>query len=361
MVPDRYEDAGVRPQSEALSAVARHLGPTLSFSDRGQVLTSFGHYAAVVRIADDAALAICTDGVGTKTVVAAALDRYDTIGFDCMAMNVNDLVCVGARPLALVDYLGVHTLDDRRVDQVLEGLGQAAKEAGVSVPGGELAQLPDVIGSDGRGSGDERAFDLVGTAVGIVRPDEIILGRDVAPGDAVIGCASSGLHSNGFTLARKALSAAGYSLTDHVEELGCTLGEELLRPTEIYVRAVLGLWNEGIRTKGLAHITGDGLLNVCRLEAEVGYRLDSLFDPPAIFDLIAEAGNVPEAEMFEVFNMGTGFVIVVDARDETTALESLHAHGQRAQRIGEVTADTGRVEIVAHGLVGTAGDGFRSD
>ena len=358
MSDDRYEASGVKPQDDALSAVARHLAPTLAFSGEAEVLTSFGHYAAVLRVHDDLAIAMCTDGVGTKTVVASTLDRYDTIGFDCMAMNVNDLICIGARPIALVDYLGVHTLDEKRVDQILEGLGRAAKEAGVAVPGGELAQLPDVIGSNGRDPGDERAFDLVGTAIGVLKPEDVVTGRDIEPGDALIGCASSGLHSNGFSLVRKVIADAGYGLQDDVPALGCSLGEELLRPTEIYVRPILGLWNEGIKTKGLAHITGDGLLNLCRLRDDVGYRVDEPFEPQPIFTLIAEAGDIEPAEMYRVFNMGTGLVVVVDPGDADAAIESLGAHGQVARRIGAVDEDAGVVRLVNEGLAGTLENGF---
>ncbi|HEU4480801.1 MAG TPA: AIR synthase related protein, partial [Actinomycetota bacterium] len=200
-----YEQAGVRGQSDALSSVVRHLAPTLGTPDGIRTLTTFGQYASVLKITDDVAIAISTDGVGSKTIVASKLDRYDTIGFDCVAMNVNDVICVGARPFAMVDYLGVNTLDPRRSDEILRGLGAAAKEAGVAIPGGELAQLPEVIGSDGRAPGDETAFDLVGTCIGTVHPDKIVLGKDVKPGDAIVGIASSGVHSNGLTLARNVL------------------------------------------------------------------------------------------------------------------------------------------------------------
>ena len=355
----RYEQAGVGDQGAALSAVLRHLGPSLSFSN-AEVLTQFGHYAAVLRVRDDLAIAICTDGVGTKTVVASEIDRYDTIGFDCMAMNVNDLICVGARPLALVDYLGVHTLDENRIDQILQGLGAAAKEAGVAVPGGELAQLPDVIGSDGRSEGDPRAFDLVGTAIGTLHPNDLVLGERVAAGQAVIGIRSSGLHSNGFTLARRALAGAGISFDDHLPELGCTVGEELIRPTEIYVRAVLGLWNEGLRPTGISHITGDGLLNLCRLNQEVGYTLDDLFEPQPVFEVIAQAGEVPRAEMYEVFNMGTGLVLVTEPRDEAAVIDAIGARGHEARRIGYVTDEAGKVRVERVGLVGELGSGFRA-
>jgi phosphoribosylformylglycinamidine cyclo-ligase len=358
---DGYEEAGVGRQDEALSAVARHLSPTFTFPD-AEVLTTFGHYAAAVKVSDDLALAICTDGVGSKTIIAGMLDRYDTIGFDCVAMNVNDLVCIGARPLALVDYLGVNRLEARRTDEILRGLGDAAKEAGIAVPGGEVAQLPEVIGSDGTTSGDARAFDLVGACIGTLHPDELILGEAVEPGDAIIGIASSGLHSNGYTLARRVLlKDAGYRITDDIPRLGRSLGEELLAPTEIYARATTTLWDAEIETRGLVHITGDGLLNLCRLEAEVGYSVDELPDPPPIFSLIQEAGGIDDAEMYRVFNMGIGFVVITPEKQTGDALRYLGARGYRAQRIGRVMAGSG-VTIEPAGLAGDwrNGKGFFS-
>lgn len=349
-----YEGAGVRGQGDALSAVLRHLGPTLTYPQDAEVVTDFGGYASVLRITDEVAIAISTDGVGSKTIVAAAMDRYDTIGFDCMAMNVNDVVCVGARPVAMVDYLGVNTLDAARAEEILRGLGAAAKEAGVAIPGGELAQLPEVIGSDGKTPGDETAFDLVGTCIGVVHPEKVVTGAEVAPGDVLIGIASSGVHSNGLTLARKTLlEGAGYDLGDEIGRLGRALGDELLEPTEIYVRACTALWDAGISTHGLVHVTSDGFTNLCRLDAEVGYRIDSLQPVPEIFGLIQEAGSISDAEMFRVFNMGTGFVVVVPAGSENDALRVMGDAGYRAQRIGEVGDDAGVVEIPERGLRGT--------
>ncbi len=355
---DDYEDAGVRDQAQALSAVARHLGPTLSLPD-AKLLTGFGNYAAVMRLTDELAIALCTDGVGSKTIVASTMRRYDTIGYDCMAMNVNDLLCVGARPFALVDYLGVNTLDEARTEQILAGLGAAAKEAGVAIPGGEIAQLPEVVGSDGKGPGDEAAFDLVGTAVGTVHPEALVLGRDVVAGDVLIGLASSGIHSNGLTLARRVLEVAGYSYENYVDELGRTLGEELLEPTEIYVRAVTALWDADIPTPGLAHITGDGFLNLCRLEADVGYEIDDPQEPHAIFSLIQDAGNISDAEMHRVFNMGTGMVAVVHPSDTEKSIDVLGRAGTKAQRIGTVSAESGVVRLAEPALVGDLEEGFR--
>ncbi|CAN5698570.1 phosphoribosylformylglycinamidine cyclo-ligase [soil metagenome] len=336
---------GVRDQAGALAAVGRHLGPTLGLAG-ARTLTPFGHYASVVQVRDDLAIAICTDGVGTKTIVASMLDRYDTIGFDCVAMNVNDLLCVGARPVAMVDYLGVNSLDERRADAILEGLGRAAAVAGIAIPGGEIAQLPEIIGSDGRTPGDERAFDLVGTSIGTVHPERTILGGAIRPGDALIGLASSGIHSNGLTLARRVLLGSGaYRLEDEVGVLGRTLGEELLEPTLIYVKGITAMWDAGIETRGLAHITGDGLANLRRLKREVGYVIEELPQPPAIFGLIQETGGIGNEEMFNVFNMGTGFVAIVPDGEVDAAIERAGAAGYGARRIGTVVDDPGLLRI----------------
>ncbi|MDQ3783933.1 MAG: phosphoribosylformylglycinamidine cyclo-ligase [Actinomycetota bacterium] len=342
----RYEEAGVRGQGAALSSVLRHLGPTLALPDGAEVITGFGHYASVLKVADDVALAISTDGVGTKTLMASALDRYDTIGFDCVAMNVNDVLCVGASPIAMVDYLGVNKLKPRRAEALLKGLAAAASEAGIAIPGGEIAQLPEVIGPG------EDAFDLVGTCLGIVHPDRLVLGAAIEPGDAIIGIASSGIHSNGLTLARRVLLAnEDNGLEAHVETLGRPMGEELLEPTVIYAAAVRSL--QGLAVRGCAHITSDGLANLCRLEAPVGYTIESLPTPPPIFRLIQEAGGLEDAEMFRVFNMGVGFVVIVRPHEASDALDRLGRAGYRAARMGAVTDTAGQVIIEPAGLIGS--------
>lgn len=343
-----YEGTGVRGQQDALSSVARHLEPTFKLPRNAEVLTGFGAYASVMKISDRLAIAIATDGVGSKTVIASALGQYDTVGFDCVAMNVNDVLCVGATPIALVDYVAVNTLDAEMMDDMLRGLGDAASDAGIAIPGGEMAQLPDVVGSDGTGDGDPTAFDLVGTCVGTVDPEKLILGADIAAGDVILGLASSGLHSNGYSLVRRVLLKSGrYELGDPVDALGRSLGEELLEPTLIYVRAATALWDAGIATPGLVHITGDGLANMCRLETSFGFVIDSPPSVPPIFSLIQDEGGIDAAEMYKVFNMGVGFVIIVPASDEARALERLSASGYRASRIGYVSEEPGGVILPA--------------
>lgn len=346
MSGSRYEDAGVRGQGAAVSSVARHLGPTLGLPAAAEVITDFGHYASVLKLTDDVAIAISTDGVGSKTLIASALDRYDTLGFDCVAMNVNDVLCVGASPVAMVDYLGVNTLAPRRAEGLLRGLAAAAFEAGIAIPGGEIAQLPEVIGPR------EDAFDLVGTCVGVLHPDRIVLGADIQPGDAIIGIASSGIHSNGLTLARRVLLADGDNgLEAHSRALGRPVGEELLEPTVIYAAAIRALGDLPVR--GLAHITSDGLANLCRLEAPVGYDIEALPTPPRIFGLIQEIGGIADAEMFRVFNMGVGFVVILAHEHASEALERIGRTGYGALQMGVVSEAAGRVAIEPVGLVGT--------
>ena len=359
MSPTTYEAAGVRPQGEALSSVVRHLTPTLGLPEGAEVLTPFGGYASVLRLSDDLAIALTTDGVGSKTIVSSALDRYDSIGYDCVAMNVNDVLCVGARPVALVDYIAVNRLDDVRTDDILRGLGAAAKEAGVAVPGGETAQLPEIIGSGGGpGVGEDATFDLVGACVGVLHPEEVVSGAAVEPGDALVGIASSGIHSNGLTLARKVLLGGDPGrLGERAAGLEGTLGEELLKPTRIYVRAVTALWDAGIPTPGLAHITGDGLSNLCRLRAPAGFTVEELPEPPAIFRLIQEAGGLDDAEMFSVFNMGVGFVAVVPADRAAEALSALGDAGYDAMLLGSAAGDAGTLRIHPAGLVAAPGPG----
>lgn len=353
-----YEEAGVRGQEDALSAVAKHLGPTLTLPPAAETITRFGDYAAVLKISDSLALAISTDGVGTKTIVASRMDRYDTIGFDCVAMNVNDVICVGATPIAMVDYLGVNTLDPTRVEAILAGLGAAAAEALIAIPGGELAQLPEVIGSDGSDRGDEQAFDLVGTCVGIVHPDDVILGEDLSPGQVLLGVASSGIHSNGLTLARRVLlDDAGLDLADEHPLLRRSVGEELLQPTRIYVRAMNALRTAGVAVRGIAHITSDGLTNLCRLRAAVGFRIEAVPETPPIFRLIQELGSIPDEEMFRVFNMGVGLVVAIEREDTERAAEALRSHGYDASRIGEVMDAPAEVHLETVGLVGSLREG----
>ncbi|HEX8067304.1 MAG TPA: phosphoribosylformylglycinamidine cyclo-ligase [Thermoleophilaceae bacterium] len=310
-----------------------------------------GHYANVLRVDDRTGIALSTDGVGSKVIVAEQLGRFDTVGIDCIAMNVNDVICVGAEPIAVLDYVAVEEADPDMLREIAVGLRRGAEDAGVEIPGGELAQLPELI----RGHPSPRGFDLVGACFGLVELDRIVTGSRIEPGDAVIGLPSSGVHSNGLTLARGALP----DLEERPPELGgATVGETLLEPTVVYVRAVLDLLRSDVDVRGLAHITSGGLLNLLRLEAEVGYSIDSPLPRPPVFDLIAERSGAADSELQEVFNLGCGFCVVVPA-DQAGAAEELAAERHPGTAaIGRVTAEAGAVELPAAGLVGREGAGF---
>lgn len=329
MSEDAYAKAGVS-QGDADSAVASLVSALASAppAQSRQVLAS-GHYANVVRLDERTGIALSTDGVGTKLVLAEQLGRWDTVGIDCVAMNVNDVVCVGAEPLAMVDYLAVERADAEIAGAIGVGLARGAELAGIEIVGGELAQLGEII----------NGLDLAGACFGLVSLDALVTGAAIEPGDALIGLPSSGLHSNGYTLARSVLSGIG--LED--ERLGRPLGDLLLEPTEIYVKPVVELLRSSADVRGLAHITSGGLGNLLRLEAEVAYEVDDPLPVPPVFSLIQELGEVSDEEMGEVFNMGCGFCVVVAAADEAPALEMLRTHYPGASRIGR--ADQGPPEI----------------
>ncbi|HSD24735.1 MAG TPA: phosphoribosylformylglycinamidine cyclo-ligase [Solirubrobacterales bacterium] len=320
MTDDAYARAGVS-QGDADAAVASLVSALSSAATSGsrQVLAS-GHYANVIRLDERTGIALSTDGVGTKLVVAEQLGRWDTVGIDCVAMNVNDVVCVGAEPLAMVDYLAVERAVPEVAEAIGTGLGQGAELAGIEIVGGELAQLGEIV----------NGLDLAGACIGVVALDSLVTGDSIEPGDPVIGLPSSGLHSNGYTLARSALE--GIPMDD--ERLGRPLGDVLLEPTEIYVKPILGLLRSEVDVRGLAHITSGGLNNLLRLEADIGYEIGDPLPIPEIFTLIQELADVPEEEMHEVFNMGCGFCVVVAASDERPALEELRARYPSAKRIG---------------------------
>jgi len=309
----------------------------------GRVVLPIGYFANVIEL-DGVGLALCTDGVGSKTIIADMMGKYDTIGIDCVAMNVNDMICVGAKPLSMVDYIAVAQTDAAMLDAVAQGLCAGAEIAGISISGGETAQLKDLV----------KHFDLVGMAVGRVDLDKVIDGRAVRDGDAVIGVKSSGIHSNGLSLARKAFFADHhYGISHKFDELAVTLGEELLRPTDIYVREALEILGTVGGVHALINITGDGLLNLCRVAAPVGFALDALIEPHPIFPLIQRHAKVEDSEMFEVFNMGIGFCYVVEEASAERVLAILRAHGRTAQRIGTAVSDAQKiVRIPGRGLAG---------
>ena len=325
MSADAYAKAGV-DQGAADSAVAglvKALG-AIKLAGPSRQVPLPGHYASVIKLDEQTGIALSTDGVGTKLLVAEQLGRYDTVGIDCVAMNVNDVICVGAEPLAMLDYIAIDKADPKVCEEIGVGLARGAELAGIEIPGGELAQLGEMV----------HGVDVSGACFGTVALDAIIDGSAVEPGDVVIGLPSSGIHSNGYTLARSALD--GIPLDD--ERLGRPLGDVLLEPTEIYVKPILELLRSEVDVRGLAHITSGGTGNLLRLAAEVSYEIDEPLPVPPIFALIQERGEVSDEEMRDVFNMGCGFCCVVAAKDGAAALDLLRRHYPAARRIGQAAA-----------------------
>jgi phosphoribosylformylglycinamidine cyclo-ligase len=343
---DAYAQSGV-DTAAADAGVAALVGVlrTIELGRPSRTVPLPGHFAAVLKVAPNLGIALGTDGVGSKLIVAEQAQRYDTVGIDCVAMNVNDVVCVGAEPVAILDYLAVERADPGVMREIAVGLKRGAELAGVEIPGGEVAVLPELI----RGHPSPGGFDLTAACVGLVALDAIVSGADCRPGDALIGVPSSGLHSNGYSLARRAL--ATLAVDDRPPRLrGATVADALLEPTRIYVRAVLELLRSGLRVHGLAHITGGGLLNLTRLNDAVGFAIEDPLPIPPVFELVRELGAVADAEMWEVFNMGCGFCAVVPASTADAAAALLADHHPGARRIGTVTDRAGVVELPALGL-----------
>jgi phosphoribosylformylglycinamidine cyclo-ligase len=338
-----YAQAGVdiSAGNRAVELIKDHVKKT----NRPEVIGGIGGFAGLFQL--DLAkyrqpvLVSCTDGVGTKLKLAFLMDKHDTIGQDLVAMCVNDMIVQGAEPLFFLDYLAVGKLIPEKIERIVSGIAEACVLSGCSLVGGETAELP--------GFYQEGEYDLAGFAVGIVERDKMIDGSQIKPGDRLIGLASSGVHSNGYSLVRKVLlETAGYSLEDKPSQLGCSLGEELLKPTRIYVRSVLSLIEQGYGLKGAAHITGGGLLeNVPRVLPEGNKAVieKQSWPIPPIFSLIQSAGNVEEKEMFRTFNMGIGMVLVVPEEEEASVLTALQNLGEQAYPIGTIVAGDRGVEF----------------
>jgi phosphoribosylformylglycinamidine cyclo-ligase len=348
--PTGYAAAGVntaRAEGGLQRLISRIRGTFPPPGSPGAVQLDVGYFANVVDVGG-MGIAITTDGVGSKVLIAQMLNRYDTVGIDCVAMNVNDLLCVGATPVSLVDYLAVQDASPEMLDAIAAGLCEGARQAGVSIPGGEIAQLRDII----TGVRDGAGFDLAAAAIGTVPLDRILVGQDIVEGDAIVGIASSGIHSNGLTLARSVLlEQGGLSLDEQADSLGNSLGEELLRPTSIYVPEALEMMRD-LAVRAFMHITGDGFLNLARVVSETGFVVDALPEPSAIFRLIQRIGSVSDAEMYSVFNMSVGFCAVVAAPDADRVISIAAAHGRQAWVIGHTVHDADRrVWLPTLGLV----------
>lgn len=325
-----YAEAGVDIDAEgkAIAAIVEEVKKTLKFREgkEGEGISLAGHFSGLIRIGSTRALALASDGVGSKILVAEQLGRYDTVGIDLVAMNVNDIICVGAEPLAMVDYIAIETPDSGITKEIAKGLVRGAELAGITIAGGELATLPEMV----------RGFDIAGFALGVVDIDKVITGEAIAPGDIVIGLESSGIHSNGLTLARRLLLDK-YGADGVVG--GIAIGKELLRPTKIYVKEVMDLIKK-VNVKGMANITGGGLGNLSRL-TKYGFFIEALPEPQPIFRLIQREGEVAEREMYRTFNMGVGFCVIAAPEDVEEVIETCRNHGTNAWVLGKVDEGKG--------------------
>jgi len=326
-VPTTYKQAGVDidKRQEVMKNFINLMQKTFKFRDGGigKVLMDVGNYANLVEFGDYG-IAFKTDGVGTKVLVAQELDKYDTVGIDMVAMNVNDLICVGAEPVALVDYIALQSVNEEILNGLSKGIYEGARRANVAITGGETAIVPDLIkGLKAKAkSKDKKGFDLSGTALGIVRKDKAIDGSKIKVNDIIIGFDSNGIHSNGLTLARKVLPKKFYP--------------EILKPTKIYVKEILEIINK-YDVHGLAHITGGGYRNLLRL-TKYGFELQNLPDlnekHTKIFAEIQEYGNINDEEMYNTFNMGIGFCVVTNKIDAAEILKNY-----KCRKIGKVITE----------------------
>jgi len=339
-----YKQAGV--DIDAGDEMVDLIKPMVRSTFSPRVMDNFGSFAGLFRLDfgeklfkkkyKDPVLAACTDGVGTKLMIAFGMGVLNTVGIDLVAMNVNDLICGGAEPLFFLDYLGVGRLDPKKMAEIVSGITDGCRQSNCSLIGGETAEMPSFYKPD--------EFDMAGFAVGVVERSRIIDGGRAKAGDVVIGLAGNGVHSNGYGLARRVLlEIAGYKLSDKPEELeGCSIGEELLKPTRIYVQPILRLldhYESTMPVKAMAHITGGGLPgNVPRVLPKgltVRIKRDSWPIPP-VFKLIAKKGPVDMSEMFRVFNMGIGYVVIVSPRYARSVMAQLSECGERCYQIGKV-------------------------
>jgi phosphoribosylformylglycinamidine cyclo-ligase len=331
LVVKDYASAGVDIdiESAAVRAIVSQLSGSMKKSGvgPGENLTESGHFCSLIRIDEERALAIATDGVGSKIKIAEVLGKFDTIGIDLVAMNVNDIICTGARPLTLVDYIAFEKVSPKIAGEIGRGLKAGADLAGISISGGEIATLPDII----------KGVDLAGTGVGIVDIEKIVSGDKIVPGDVVIGLESSGVHSNGLTLARKAL-LKHHSIDDPLFGER-TVGEELLVPTKIYVREVMSILRE-VEVHGLANITGGGLGNLQRI-TDFGHKIEDLPEPQEVFKKIQALEDITDKEMYRTFNMGVGFCVVVNEKDAEKVISICSKQGTNSRIIGYVEEEPG--------------------
>lgn len=338
-----YKNAGVDIEAgyKSVELMKEHIKKTM----RPEVLTNIGGFSGAFsmekfKTMEKPTLVSGTDGVGTKLKLAFLMDKHDTIGIDCVAMCVNDIACAGGEPLFFLDYIACGKNYPEKIATIVSGVAEGCVQSDASLIGGETAEMPGFYPED--------EYDLAGFAVGIVDEKDLITGKDIQAGDTLIGIASSGVHSNGFSLVRKVFDMTKESLETYYEELGTTLGEALLAPTKIYVKALRAVKEAGVTIKGCSHITGGGFYeNIPRMLPDgikASIRKDS-YEVPAIFRLLAATGNIDEKMMYNTYNMGIGMCLAVDSADADTVLAALKQAGETAYVIGTTVAGEKGVEL----------------
>lgn len=338
-----YKKAGVDIEAgyRSVELMKEHIKKTM----RPEVLTNIGGFSGAfsmekLKSMENPVLVSGTDGVGTKIKLAFIMDKHDTIGIDCVAMCVNDIACAGGEPLFFLDYIACGKNYPEKIASIVSGVAEGCAQSGAALIGGETAEHPGMM--------PEEEYDLAGFAVGVVDEKDLITGKDIKPGDTIIGIASSGVHSNGFSLVRKVFDMTKSSLETYYDELGKTLGEALLAPTRIYVRALRSVKKAGVTIKGCSHITGGGFQeNVPRMlpEGITAVVRKASYEVPAIFKLLAQKGSIEEDMMYNTYNMGIGMMLVVDSADVDKTIDALERAGETAYVIGETKAGEKGVEI----------------
>ncbi len=320
-----YAKAGVNidKKSSAIESLVKEL--KFKREGIGQMVRMKNLFASLIDFGDNY-LTLATDGVGTKLLVAEELGIWDTVGIDCIAMNVNDTICVGAEPISFVDYIAIDKPDDKITNEIGKGLQKGAELSNMEIVGGEIAVLPEMV----------NGVDLSGTCLGFVPKEKIVTGKDCEPGDLIVSLKSSGIHSNGLTLARKVFEGAGYKMNDKVPGLSNSVGKELLTPTEIYVKEVLEILSKH-KVHGLVDITGGGLRNILRMNPSCKYVIDNPIKPAPIFTKIQEIGNISTEEIYQTLNMSMGFDIIAPADDA----EAIAKEFKNASVVGRVEKGKG--------------------
>lgn len=338
-----YKKAGVDIEAgyKSVELMKKHVQETM----RPEVLGGLGGFSGAFSMSafknmEKPTLVSGTDGVGTKLKLAFVMDQHDTVGIDCVAMCVNDIACAGGEPLFFLDYIACGKNVPEKIATIVSGVAEGCKLSSAALIGGETAEMP--------GFYPEEEYDLAGFAVGVVDEKDLITGKDLAAGDVLIGMASSGVHSNGFSLVRSVFDMTKESLETYYDELGSTLGKALLKPTKIYVKALRNIKEAGVKVKACSHITGGGFYeNIPRMLPE-GVRaviLKDSYEVPAIFRLLAEKGQIEEAVMYNTYNMGIGMIVAVASEDKEKAMEAMKAAGETAYVIGCVKAGEKGVEL----------------